>query len=605
MFKMLPRKTKMQFLIGIFFVFISVALTMLIPILISQFIPLLIPSPKSDSNQVMLEKIVLFQGVVLYQGPIKQVLTVLIVLTLSAILAAAITSIISILIIIWAGENASNFYRDRLFEKYQKLSLKDITKLTPESLITRINDDVGIFWDFLINASTSLIKAPLFIVVGLVFAFQTDINFAWTIAFIIPVLIAIFLFMFAKTNPLIKKNRKNLDQVTKESEETIIGTKFIRAYNLQEKQKSKFFNINNKWLQTETKTYKFLSLGTPAFFTIVNLVIVAIFIMAGYILSQNQNVDKQLLAKINVFVEYEFILALGIVTFSTFIGATIKAKISAKRITEVFNLEYDDLYVTGGYNITNNYGEVNDIKNYGVEFKNVNFKYFETSKDYALANINFKIQGGQTLGIIGPTGSGKSTLVNLIVNNMKYSEGQILINGKEVKEINSKDLHSKVAIVYQESLLYAGTIRSNLLFAKPSATEQELEKALNNACAKSFIQTFPDRLEHKIAQKGKNLSGGQKQRLSIARSLLIDPKILILDDSTSALDNITTKNLISNIQKNYSCTTIIVSQKINSIKHADQILVMDKGEIIASGTHEQLLEKCQWYSDIYNNQLMQ
>ncbi|WP_426461153.1 ABC transporter ATP-binding protein [Mycoplasma hafezii] len=602
MFRILPAKIKAYFGIGIIFVLINVALTMIIPILISQFIPLLIPDDNAGTGKFA---ITLFKDLVIYTSDTRSgAIKFLISISIGAILAATISSIISVFIIIWAGENASNFYRNTLFKKYQKLSLKDISKLTTESLITRINDDVAVFWDFLINATTSLIKAPLFIIIGIVFAFSTDVNFAWSIVGIIPILILVFVFIFWKSNPLIKQNRKNLDKITKEAEETIVGARFIRAYNLQEKQKNKFFNINNKWMTVENKTFRIIIIGTPAFFGIINLVIVAIFIMASNLI-QNGSATPQLLAKINVFIEYEFILATGIMIFALFIGSFIRAKISAKRITEVLNTKYDNLKVEGGYKITDHLGQTNDISNYSVEFKDLSYKYFSTSKDYAISNINFKIKGGETLGIIGPTGSGKSTIANLLVNNMKYDEGNILINNKEVKEINTKELHSKVGIVYQEPLLYSGTIRSNMMFANDQATDKELERALNTACALDFIKTFDDRLDHTIEQRGKNLSGGQKQRLSIARTLLIDPKVLILDDSTSALDNITTKKLIQNIKHNYDCTTIIISQKINSIKHADNILVMDKGKIIAQGTHDELLQTCEWYKEVNNNQLKQ
>ncbi|QGZ97952.1 ATP-binding cassette domain-containing protein [Mycoplasma sp. NEAQ87857] len=595
MFKILPRKIKLFFMLGIFFTLINIAVTMILPVLLSQFITLLI-------NEQPTKEIVIFKWKII--GEYKYLLKLLIGSVVGLILLGGITSISSILIIIWAGENASNHYRNTLFKKYQLLSLKDIATFKEESLLTRINDDVAIFWEFLISASTALIKAPLFICFGLIFAFLTDVQFSYAIIAIVPVLVGVLAFIFIKVTPLIQKNRKNLDNITKEVTETINGAKFIKAYNLQEKQFNKFDTTNKTWVNTESKIFKIFSIGTPAFFVIVNLIVVLIFIMAAKIIGDG-NANGQLLAKINVFIEYEFIIALGIITFAQFLSSFFRAKISAKRITDVLNVKYDNLYVPNGYRIVSKGNKVNDVRNYGIEFKNVNFKYFETSEDYAVKNINFSVEGGQTLGIIGPTGSGKSTLANLLVNNMKYTEGNILINNNEVKDINTHDLHSKVGIVYQESLLYSGTILSNVTFSKPNANEKEVEKALNNACAYDFIKTFPDRLDHKVAQRGKSLSGGQKQRLSIARTLLIDPKILILDDSTSALDNITTKKLINNINNNYDCTTVIISQKVNSIKHANKILVMDKGEIVAQGTHEELLKTCEWYRSINQNQLEQ
>ncbi|MFV8418816.1 ABC transporter ATP-binding protein [Mycoplasma sp. Sp33II] len=605
MFKILPSKIKAQFGIGILIVIINVALTMMLPILLSQFLPLVIQPHNDPTKDIQLE---IFNYVVYSSKDWQQVFNTLLITFIIVLVLAASTSFGYVLIIIWAGEKASNFYRNTLFKKYQKLSLKDIAQLTNESLITRINDDVAVFWDFLIGASISLIKAPLYIIVGLVFAFMTDVNLTWSIIAVIPLLIFVIAFMFIKTNPLIKKSRKNLDWITKEVDESINGARFIKANNLQMNQYNKFSKANSAWLKTERASFKYFAIGMPAFFVIINTIVVIIYAIGKVQLDALAASDSlrsengaQLIAKLNVFIEYEVLIAQGIILFSQFLGSFFKAKISAGRIVQVLDKEYDDLHVSNGLIIS----EQNNVADYSIEFKNVNFKYFETSEDYALSDINFKVAGGQTLGIIGPTGSGKSTIANLIVNNMKYNEGNILINGKEVRDINTTNLHQNVGIVYQEALLYSGTILSNLTFGKENATQAEIDKALKASCANNFIMTFEDRLQHPVVQRGKNLSGGQKQRLSIARSLIIDPKILILDDSTSALDNITTKALIKNIKEDYDCTTVIISQKINSIKHADKILVMDRGKIIAQGTHKELLASCQWYKDINTNQLEQ
>ncbi|WP_416321769.1 ABC transporter ATP-binding protein [Mycoplasmopsis felis] len=592
MFKILPKQLKKQLFLGICLVLLNVILTMFIPILISQFLPLLIEKRE-------LYKIVLFNNEVYKTSSFSNALVLLLGLTVSLIIVSSVISITSLLLIVWAGEKASNFYRDTLFKKYQLLSLKDIAHFTPESLITRINDDVAVFWDFLVSASTSLVKSPFYIIAGLVFAFLTDVNLTFSIIAVIPLLVLVMGLIFKKVRPLISQNRKNLDAITKESDENILGIRFIKAYNLQNQQYKKFKNINTKWKNTEISVFNLFSAAMPSFFFIVNLVVVFIYATA-YLMIQNQpDLDyAQLVAKINTFIEYEFIIALGITTFSQFLGTFFRARVSSKRVIDVIETKYDDLLVTNGLNLSND-------SNYSIEFKNFNFKYFDTSEDYVLKDINFKIPAGHTLGIIGPTGSGKSTIANLLVNNMKYNDGNILIENKEVKEINSKQLRENIGIVYQDSLLYSGTIKSNLLFAKTNANEDEIQKAINNACANSFINSFPDKLDHIIGQRGKNLSGGQKQRLSIARTLLINPKILILDDSTSALDNITTKNLIQNIKNNYNTTNIIISQKINSIKHADNIIVLDKGRIIAQGTHQELIKNCPWYQDVNNNQLEQ
>ncbi|AKA49754.1 ABC transporter ATP-binding protein [Mycoplasmopsis gallinacea] len=598
-FKLLPKKVKTLFLIGIILILINVVITMFLPILLSQFLSLIAPS-SNEASQVYY--IVLFNKVNLFPSNTQaQAITKLIIIVILMIIFGLITSIGSVLITTYAGELSSNHLRNILFEKYQKLSIKDIAELKTETLITRINDDVAIFWDFLMSASSSLVRAPFFIIVGVVFSFLTDVNLSWAAIGVVPVLVFVLLLIFKLVNPLIKKNRKNLDQITKEVEESIIGSKLIKTYNLEQKQKHKFDLANKRWSSVEIKTFSYFAIGNPAFFAIINLVIVAIYYIAAYNLNDISGDKRQFFATINVFIEYEVLISFGILMLSQFLGILFRAKTSAGRIVEILEKPYDDLNVTNGLTLDKSL----PTKDFSVEFKDFNFKYYKNSPEYILKNINFKVNGGKTLGIIGPTGSGKTTIGTLIANNLKYTEGSILINDKELNQINSKDLSESLSIVYQESQLFAGTIRSNLLFAKPDATAEEISKALTASCAIDFVYRFDDGLDHPVYQRGKNLSGGQKQRLSIARSLLVNPKILILDDSTSALDNLTTKKLIENIKKYYDCTTIIISQKINSIKHSDEILVINAGEIIAKGKHEQLTKECKWYREIYHNQLEQ
>ncbi|VEU74413.1 ABC transporter ATP-binding protein C-terminal domain protein [Mycoplasmopsis citelli] len=593
MFKLLPTKIKMLFFYGICCILINIIGTMIIPILLAQFLPIL----TFKSGTLKTFEIVLFEKLTILQSNSQSdILIKLTALTLSIIFFTVIANIGAVLITTWAGEQSSMFYRNQLFQKYQKLSLKDISHLTKESLINRISNDIAQYWDFLISATSALIKAPLFIIIGFVFAFLTDMQLSWSIIVAIPLNVAILAFIFIKSTKLINANRVNLDHLTKDVSETINGARVVKVYNLQTKQKIKFDVSNNRWYKVESKVWKFISIGNPSFFVIVNLIIVLIYFIGGFRIINGGEVNPQVIAKLNVFVEYEVLISFGIVVFGQFLGTMVKAKVSARRYIEVYEHPYINLFVKQGHKIAGT--------NFNVAFKNVNFKYFKTAKEYAIENINFEIPWQKSFGIIGPTGSGKSTIANLLVNNMFLDEGSVTLSDYNVSEINTKDLHANVGIVYQEALLYSGTIKENLLFAKPDATSQEMNTALKAACAYDFVHAFDEALEHKIVQGGKNLSGGQKQRLSIARTLLLNPKILILDDSTSALDNITTKNLIENIKKYYQCTTIIISQKINSIKHADEIIVLEKGKIIGKGTHEELLESCSWYNDVFLNQTM-
>lgn len=591
--KILPKKIKIQFLIGVLILVLNVGLTMLTPIFISQFLPLLI-----DKKE--LYEIEVFKNVIYSAKDFTSAFTFLLVSTIALIISGALTSFGSLFIIVWAGENASEFYRNILYAKYQKLSLKDISHFSVESLITRINDDVAVFWEFLVGATSALIKAPLFIAFGLIFALLTDLTLTWTIVAIVPLIIGSFIYILIKVMPLIIKGRTIIDNNTKSVNEIINGARLIKAYNLQEYQYQKFNQTNKAWKDNGINVFNIFSISLPFFFFAVNLVIVFIFYGGYRLLADNPSQDvSKLIAKINTFIEYEFMMALGVSMFGQFLGTFFRARVSSKRIIDVINAKYDNLIVSNGETLPH------DPSKYSIKIENFSYKYFKTSENYALKNINFELEAGQTLGIIGPTGSGKSTLANILVNNMKYTQGSVKIADKEVNQINSADLHKQVGIVFQEALLYSGTIESNLKFAKEDASEDEINKAIESACAKEFITSFPDTYKHIIEQRGKNLSGGQKQRLSVARTLLTDPKILILDDTTSALDNLTAKKMVENIAKNYKCTTVIISQKVNSIKQANKILVLNNGEILDIGTHEELINRCAWYQDVYQNQLEQ
>ncbi|MBW0594548.1 ABC transporter ATP-binding protein [Mycoplasmopsis anatis] len=600
MFKMLPRRIKFLFFTGIFLILLNVAISLILPGFISQYVVLAVSS--SETKIVQLK---VFNKFIVASGTRDMMLTELTIISVILILLAFLTSFLSIVITTWGGERSSEFFRNKIFNKIQHLSLHDINKVTPESLITRISNDVAIFWELLISATNALIRAPLLIIGGIIFTIMTDPKLSLTIFLYLPILIVVLIIMIKINNPLLVKNQITIDKITKEVEENILGARLIKTFNLKEKQLRKFTEQNNKWLKLQTKINNVFAIGHPIFFVLINLVAVAIYALTAHTLFNSTTPDVQELANINVFLEYIFTISLGIILFSTFLFVFFRAKVSCARINEVLDFKNQDLKVEDGLSIEHT---VDNITGLSVQFKNFNYKYFKDSEEYALYDINIDLMPGQTLGVIGPTGSGKSSLANLLINNYKYDtkeNGHILVDNKEVNKINTSDLHKNIGIVYQDALLYSGTIKSNLLFAKQDATEDEINKALHNSCSIDFVQTFEDRTNHIVEQRAKNLSGGQKQRLSIARTLINDPKVLILDDSTSALDNITTKKLLTNIKQNYNCTTIIISQKISSIKHADQIIVLEKGRITGHGTHEELVEKNEWYRNTFTNQLEQ
>nr|WP_318023689.1 ABC transporter ATP-binding protein [Mycoplasmopsis iners] len=592
MIKMLPRKLKLMFLLGIFLVLISVFLNLFFPNLISQFIKLIFSS--NDKNSLV--TIEFFEGKIKFpQAPPNVVLNYLIIAVIGLILINVVLTFFSMLVIIYASENSSKFFRIKLFEKIQTLSLQNIADLKSESIITRLSNDVAIFWEFLVNGATILFKGIFLAIGSSVLAFLVDPKMAIGVIIIIPILFVLIGTVGYLTSPLLKKSQKTIEALTKDIEENVNGIKIIKTYNLEQKRKQSFIKHNDEWFKVSFKSELIFATVQPIFFTIINLLIVVMYSIASKT-AIDKVANQETLVKLNIFIDYLYNISFGIMMMVMFLMSMFRARVSANRINEVYDTEVDNLMRKEGLSI----GE-----NYDLSISNLNFKYYKTAQNDTLNNINLNLKFGQNLGIIGPTGSGKSTLVNLIMNNYVYNDGSIKIGENELMEIKTKDIHDTVGIVYQEALLYSGTIKFNLLWAKPDATDQEIEEALKNACAFEFVNKFEDKLNHPVVQGGKNLSGGQKQRLSIARALLRKPKILILDDSTSALDNITTKAVIDNIKNNYQCSTILISQKIGPIRSSDNILVMQNGNILAQGKHEQLIESCDLYQSIYKNQLDQ
>ncbi|QSB07401.1 ABC transporter ATP-binding protein [Mycoplasma tauri] len=590
MFKMLDKKIKWQFAFGCFLTLIFTILSIFLPLVVVLYIRLIL-SDSSEPFSVTLIKGLIEFGEVEYSLAFNWLTTVVLLQTLlTAILAFAST-----IVIVWAAEQSSYFYRTILFKKYQELSLKNIADLKSESLITRLSNDIAIFWEFLVNGATIMIKSLFLIVGGLVITAIIDWRMALSIFGIIPFVVILGLVITLKVNPLLKRAQKTVENVTKIVDENISGIRVIKTFNLEEKRFNVLKEANGQWFKNQYRIGMIFSTAFPLFSTFVNLLIIGIYSVVGrnVVLSK---VDKLTITNITLFLDYLWIVAGGILLFLAFLSSFIRARVSVGRILEVYEFKNDGLYLSEGLK----------VKTYDMKIDNLSFKYYDSSPSNVINNISLTIPFKKTIGIIGPTGSGKSTFVNLLVNNFKYYDGSIKLGGLEVNELNSKHLHDIVGIVYQDSLLYTGNIRDNMLWAKEDATDKEIELALKNACALDFVNEFSNKLHHPVYQGGKNLSGGQKQRLSIARTLLRKPKILILDDSTSALDNITAQKILTNIKENYECSTIIVSQKISAIKDANEIIVFSpSGHIIGIGTHDQLKENCSFYRRIYQTQLDQ
>ncbi len=591
MVKILPSRIKWVFIIGSFLTLVYVLLNVMLPLLIKKYIDLILTEDRQAPYHMDFLNGRIDFGFITYNQAFKWLTIIVLLQTIST----ASLAFLSTLVIVLAAERSSYFYRNTLYKKIQSYSLKNIADLKAESIITRLSNDIAIFWEFLVNGTSIMIKGIFLIIGGLTVAALVDWQMSLSIIAIIPIVIVMGSIISVKTGPLLKKTQKAVDAVTKVVDENISGIRVIKTFNLETKRLNVLKEINNAWYDSQYKSTMIFSTAYPVFQMLLNWLMIGIYSVVGYYATISQ-INKDIITNINLFIDLLWQVAAGILLMLLFLSSLFRAKVAAARIIEAYDYETDNLYVSKG--------EI--IDSYDIEIKNLSFKYYDASPNFAIANVDITLPYKKSLGIIGPMGSGKSTIVNLLVNNYKYKEGSIKIGNKEVSQVNSKNLHDIVGIVHQESLLYTGTIRSNMLWAKEDASDEEIMQALKDACADEFVSKFEDGLDHPVYQGGKNLSGGQKQRLSIARSLLRKPKILILDDSTSALDNITASKVIDNIKGKYECSTIIISQKISNIKNADEIIVMStNGFIISRGTHNQLAQSCEFYKQIYETQLEQ
>lgn len=486
-----------------------------------------------------------------------------------------------------------------LWEHIEKLSQKDLELFTNAKIMTRFTIDIQRIQTGIISTLRMLIIGPTNLIVGLILGLLTNLKLSISFAIMVPLIIITISIAAILLNKKFKLEQKNNEEINVQSQENVLGIKVIKSYNLESLQENKFENVNLNQINTSKKIWNGFSITFNFVFFAANIASVFILAIVGYsnigiIKSISQH--AQLITDINIFINYISFVTFGIIMTSFTMLNVYRAVISSKKIFEILDISPDIPFIKSDKKITHG----------SIEFKNVNFKYYSNGEKNVLDNISFKINPGETLGIIGPTGSGKSTIAKLISHDFKIESGEILIDNNNINEIDSNSLNNNISHVYQIPLILSGTIKSNLLFANPNANEDNVIESTKISCAYDYINKFSEKFEHKIEQKGVNLSGGQKQRLSIAQGIIRNPKILILDDSTSALDNKTEKNVIQNIKNRFKkspISLIIISQKISSIVDADNIIVMHHGHISASGTHEQLMKKSNLYKEIASTQL--
>lgn len=482
--------------------------------------------------------------------------------------------------------------RKDLYHHINKFSHAEIDRIGTSTLITRMTSDINQAQTG-VNMFLRLFLRSPFIVIGAIIA-ALLINVKLTLIFLVasPVIALIIYLIMTISIPKYTAIAKKTDKVSLLTRENLAGVRVVRAFSRQEEEKQDFKETSESLMKHQIVVGRISALLNPATYVVVNLAILAIMWFGGKTVYAGDLSQGEVIALVN----YMSQILLALVALANLIVILTKASASSLRINEIFNTK-PELSDENAKEITENNSEN------AVEFKNVSFKY-SSDADNAVSGLTFTVKKGQTIGIIGGTGSGKSTLINLIPRFYEVSEGEVLVNGENVKDYTFTNLREKIGIVPQKAVLFKGTIRDNMRWGKADATDDEIYKALDIAQAREFVDSKPDGLDTMIMQNGRNLSGGQRQRLTIARAIVKKCEILILDDSASALDYATDAKLRKAIsEQTEGLTVFIVSQRATTIKNADMIIVMDDGEIAGIGTHKELLKNCNEYREICQSQL--
>lgn len=484
--------------------------------------------------------------------------------------------------------------RHSLFAHIQKLGYSEIDTIGTSTLITRMTSDINQVQNGINMVLRLFLRSPFIVFGAMIMAFTINVKIALVFLAAIPVLSVIIFGIMKITSPLYKKIQGRLDGVLGITRENLTGVRVIRAFGKEESEVERFENNNDQLTSMQLHVGHISALMNPLTYVVVNLAIIAILKMGATSINSGVLLSGDVVALVN----YMSQILVELVKLANLIVLLSKAMASLHRVQDVLDTDPSMKFVENAVPANENdaYG------NEAVGFENVSLTYAGAGEE-SLTNISFSAKKGQTIGVIGGTGSGKSSLVNLIPRFYDATAGQVRVMGKPVKEWGREELRGSVSVVMQKAQLFAGTIRSNLLWGNQEATDEELWKALELAQAAEFVHAKPHGLDEVVEQGGRNFSGGQKQRLTIARALVKQPDILILDDSASALDFATDAALRKALATLPDHITVfIVSQRTSSLKHADQILVLDDGQIADQGTHEELLERCEVYREIYESQ---
>ena len=492
-----------------------------------------------------------------------------------------------------ASQGLGDDLRCDAYKKVMSLSIEQTDKFTTGSLVTRMTNDITMIVDFTEMLLRMLVRSPMFFIGGTIMLCTLDVKFGFVLLCALPIMAIMLTFILTRAVPIFSKIQQKLDRVNSVVQENVTGARVVKAYVREEYEYERFKKANGELRDTNIKVQKMMAIMHPVLTIVMNAAIIAVILIGGLDIA-NVAGSGMSAGTIMAAVTYVTQVIMSIMMVTMLFTSVSRAMASAKRVNEV--LEAEPVIVSGDKS-----KEADEI---AVSFRNVSFRYPSATGRPVLHDINIEIKKGETFAIIGATGSGKTSLVNMIPHFYDATEGEVYVNGIPVKEYDLSTLRSRISYVMQKSELFSGTVAENIRWGKPDASDEEVRAAARIAQAEEFIEGFANKYEDYIAEKGASLSGGQKQRMSIARAIVRRPEMIILDDATSALDLATEARLRRALREELKDTTVVmIAQRIASVKDADRIAVIENGTIKDCGSHDALMRTSETYRDIYNSQM--